>query len=312
VDKVTDIGQPTAARCFRATVQYDGTEFRGFQWQHGERTVQGELQRALLSRTGEAACVTGAGRTDAGVHATGQVVSFSATTRIPAGRIALALNTALPRDITVEDAHETDAEFSARFSASSRVYEYQVWNRSTPSALWRRYAAFCSDKLDVAAMTEAARYLPGEQDFAAFANQIEPDAITMRNVMRCQIIRRHSLVIVRIEANAFLRGMVRIIVGTLIEIGRGRWQPATMQDILRSRDRRQAGPSAPAEGLCLKQVKYGERKNYLRRDVAATAAHPAARSVLPRRPLDETSDEDSAARAANDAAGGERNVEEPL
>jgi tRNA pseudouridine38-40 synthase len=249
---------------FKATIEYDGTDFAGFQWQRGERTVQSVLEEAIALRTGLAARLTGAGRTDAGVHALGQVVSFQAETRIPMERLALALNSALASDVSVRCVEAVGPEFNARFSASSRLYVYLTLNRRTPSALLRRYSAFCPHPLDVAAMQAGARHLLGEQDFAAFANELQPGQVTWRDVMRCQVGRYRGLILVRIEANAFLRGMVRNIVGTLMEVGSGKRAPQDMRALLDSRDRKRAGPAAPPQGLCLLKVLYGARKEYSR------------------------------------------------
>jgi tRNA pseudouridine38-40 synthase len=260
-------------RTYKATVEYDGTDFAGFQWQHGTRTVQGVLETALAERVGLAARVTGAGRTDAGVHALGQVVSFACETRIPVERLALALNGALPHDISVRCVEEVEAEFSARFSASSRLYAYLILNRRMRSALWNRYSALCIEPLDIGAMRAAAAYLPGERDFASFTNELQPGQTTMREVMRCRIGRARDLVIVRIEANAFLRGMVRNLVGTLMEVGAGRRAPEAVPAILDARDRRQAGPTAPPQGLCLLKVRYGPRRSYARPQPVAETGH---------------------------------------
>lgn len=249
-------------RCFKATIEYDGSDFHGFQWQTGVRTVQGALEEALHKRIGCTVAVAGAGRTDAGVHALGQVVSFQAETRIPMERLAPALNSLLPRDVSVRRVEEVGPAFHARFSASSRAYVYLVLNRGTPSALWGRYLAFVPENLDIRAMQTAANLLVGEQDFAAFANALRPEEPTCRELMSCRIRRRGDLILVRAEANAFLRGMVRTLVGTLLEIGAGKRRPEEICAIRDSRDRRQAGPSAPPQGLCLLKVCYGTRKIY--------------------------------------------------
>ena len=263
-------------RYFKAVVEYDGTDFAGFQWQHGVRTVQVTLEQAIASRTGSQARLTGAGRTDAGVHALGQVVSFGCETRIPVDNMALALNSALPRDVSVRRVEEVDAAFSARFSASSRLYAYLILNRPIRSALLDRYSGFWPQPLDVAAMQEGARRLLGERDFAAFANELDPEQVTMRDVTRCQVGRYRQFIVVRIEANAFLRGMVRTTVGTLIKIGAGKQKPEDIDVILQSRDRQLAGPSAPPQGLCLLKVRYGQRKQYTRSVSAADPAGAAA------------------------------------
>jgi tRNA pseudouridine38-40 synthase len=251
-------------RYFKAIVEYEGTDFAGFQWQHETRTVQGELERAILVRTGQTIRLSGAGRTDAGVHALGQVVSFGVETRIPLDRMALALNKTLPPDVTIRSVTEVDPGFDARFSASSRIYSYLILNRRVPSALWRRYSAPCLEPLAVDRMREAAHLLLGEQDFRAFANQHDPAKVSKRDVMRLNVGRYRDFVIVRIEANAFVRGMVRNIVGTLMEVGTGKRAPDDIPAIIKSQDRRQAGFSAPAQGLCLLRVRYEERKEYAR------------------------------------------------
>ena len=183
--------------------------------------------------------------------------------------MALALNSALPQDLVVRCVEEVGPEFNARFSASSRLYAYLILNRRTPSALWRRYAALCVDPLDVAAMQAGAQQLLGEQDFASLTNELKPGETTRRDVMRCQVGRYRSFVLVRIEANAFLRGMVRATVGTLMEVGTGKRTPEDVRTLLEARDRRLAGPSAPPQGLCLLRVRYGTRKVYPRPDLTA-------------------------------------------
>ena len=251
-------------RFFKATIEYDGTDFAGFQWQTGQRTVQETLEKALRKRTEQNVRITGAGRTDSGVHALGQVVSFACETRIPTAQMALALNGALPPDLSVREVQETDETFSARFSASSRVYAYFILNRPMPSALFRRYSAFCPIPLDTVAMHSAAQSLLGERNFAAFANDLRDDQVTEREMLRFTVGKSRPFVIVRVEANAFLRGMVRNLVGTLIEVGLGKRSPDSLSAVLESCDRRQAGPTAPPQGLCLMKARYGVRKEYSR------------------------------------------------
>lgn len=246
----------------KAIVEYDGTDFAGFQRQRHARTVQEVLEEAIAKRLGPLQHFACAGRTDAGVHALGQVISFDCETRVPSERMALALNSVLPPDVRVKQAEEVDPSFHARYSASSRVYLYIILNRNTPSALLHRYSAFCSTPLDVEAMRKAGECLLGEHDFASFANALLPDEPTARELMACHIRRRGELLTIRLEANAFLRGMVRTIVGTLIEVGRGKRSWQEMARLLAARDRRLAGPTAQAQGLFLLHVRYGQRKNY--------------------------------------------------
>lgn len=243
-------------RCFRATVEYDGTDFAGFQWQPGLRTVQGELEAALHTLTERQERVVGAGRTDAGVHAIGQVISFRAMTRIPTARLATAMNSVLPPDVRIVAAEVAGEAFHARHSAKSRAYVYLILNRDEPSALWRRYAAHVRQPLNVEAMAAAAARLIGEKDFAAWANALSEVKTTVRRVMRFRVARRRGFVVLAVEASGFLHGMVRNMAGTLIQVGLGKRPADDVETITRSRDRSLAGPTAPACGLCLVRVTY--------------------------------------------------------
>lgn len=224
------------------------------------------LEDAIAGRTAQTVRITGAGRTDAGVHGLGQVISFGCETRIPADRMAIALNSVLPPDVGVRRVDEVDEQFNARFSASSRLYAYLILNRPLRSPLLRRYSARCEKQLDIEAMQHACAGMLGERNFGAFANELDAAQPTWREVTRFQVGRYHAFVVVRIEANAFLRGMVRTLVGTLLDVGVGKRTPEAMQGLLETPDRRLAGPSAPPQGLCLLKVRYGERKQYPRRE----------------------------------------------
>jgi tRNA pseudouridine38-40 synthase len=237
-------------------VEYEGTDFAGFQWQTDRRTVQGEIETCLRRLTGEEARVAGAGRTDAGVHALGQVVSFRAATRIPAERMAAAMNSVLPPDVRVARAAEADEAFHARFSARSRAYVYVMLDRAEPSALLRRFVCHARRKLDAASMADAASRLVGDHDCVAWANSVAEVRTTRRHILRCDVRRRGVWVLLFVEANAFLHGMVRNIAGTLMEVGAGRRSPSEVEAITASRDRANAGPTAPACGLCLVRVRY--------------------------------------------------------
>lgn len=247
----------------KAVVEYDGTDFFGFQRQHHARTVQGVLEEAIVKRFGHLprhfAC---AGRTDSGVHALGQVITFDAEPPMPIDRVAIALNSTLPPDVRVRRAAEAEPTFHARFSASSRVYLYLILNREASSPILRRYSAFCPRPLDIEAMGCAANYLLGEHDFTSFANDLLPGETTARELISCHLRKRGDIITVRMEANAFLRGMVRTIVGTLLEVGTGKRSPESMLSLLTARDRRLAGPTAPPQGLFLLHVRYGHRKQY--------------------------------------------------
>ncbi len=241
---------------YRIVVEYDGTLFSGLQFQPAERTVAGELQRALGVLFAEPVAVSAAGRTDAGVHASGQVISFTSARRFPIERLALALNANLPNDLTVRDAGIAADGFSARFDALARTYEYRILNRPSPSALARRYAHHVHRPLDLDAMRAAARDLIGQHDFIAFCGVLPEHGGTVRTVHAVDVARRGDDVIVRITGLGFLHRMVRISVGTLIEIASGRRAVDDIPAILASRDRRRAGYTAPAAGLTLVGVRY--------------------------------------------------------
>ncbi len=247
-------------RSFKVTLEYDGTGFAGFQYQLGQRSVQAEVERAVERIAGCPCRVHGAGRTDAGVHALGQVVSFQAETRIPIERMASALNSALPRDVAAVAAEETNAGFHARFSATARAYVYVVLNRECRSAVFDRYVCHFPHRLDVIAMRAGARRLVGWHDFTSWANDTRETNSTVREVTHCSVRQARQFILLRIRANAFLRGMVRNIAGTLLEVGSGKRAPDDMPRITAAKDRSIAGPSAPARGLCLVRVWYNGPK----------------------------------------------------
>lgn len=245
------------------TVEYDGVGFHGFQRQrigsHPEqdlRTVQGVLEAALASLSGERVHVTGAGRTDAGVHALGQVVNCFTSSRIPIDRFAQAMNTRLPPDLVVRDAQEAESTFHARFDAVAKVYCYAFYCRRAPSPFWRRYSLFVPQPLRVEAMRTAAKHLVGTHDFSSFQAAGSAVQSPVRTMSRCTVIQRGELVFLWVKADGFLYNMVRIIAGTLLEVGLGRRHPNEVQSVLMARTRSAAGPTAPAHGLCLVRVVY--------------------------------------------------------
>ena len=250
-------------RNFKAMLEYDGTEFHGFQLQRDLRTVQGVCESAVERLVGKPVRIDGAGRTDTGVHAAGQVISFKAETAIALGQMRAALNSGLPRDASVKLVEEVDERFHARFSATSRCYLYVVMRSEVRSALFRRYTYWCPHDLDVDAIRLAASQLVGSMDFTSFASSMTESRTPVRRLTRFQVSERGRFLFFSIEANAFLRGMVRNMVGTLLEVGRGRMSAGDVERILSARDRRVAGPSAPPEGLCLTRVKYGIRSGDL-------------------------------------------------
>ncbi|MFS8524486.1 MAG: tRNA pseudouridine(38-40) synthase TruA [Limnochordales bacterium] len=245
-------------RNIRCVIEYDGTEFFGFQRQQERRTVQGVLEEALASLTGRATHVTGAGRTDAGVHALGQVVNFRTDSRIPVERWPYALNSRLPRDVVVKRADVVPEDFHARKSALAKTYRYTIWNAEFPSVFHDRYAWHVRTRLDVAAMREAARLLVGRRDFAAFrAAGSTPVRSTVRHLQALEVERAGPRIDIVATADGFLYHMMRNIVGTLVMVGDGRRPPEWVADVLASGRRELAGPTAPARGLCLVLVEYG-------------------------------------------------------
>ena len=236
-----------------AIIEYDGTDFKGFQLQGSKRTVQGELERALHKITGEKIRVVGAGRTDTGVHATGQGAHFDTAWSKSPEILQRALNAVLPTDIAIRSLIETPKNFSARFSAKSRTYRYTILNQSIRLPLTSRFALLAQEPLNVEAMNEAARCLIGEKDFGAFGTPPRGDN-TVRHIYRAQVERDNERVLIEIEANAFLYRMVRRIVGTLLLVGKGSLSIDEFRQVI-AKERR-AGESVPPQGLCLITVKY--------------------------------------------------------
>lgn len=236
-----------------AIVEYDGTDFEGFQVQGRGRTVQGEMERALHKITGEKIRVTGAGRTDTGVHALGQGAHFDTAWDRDARVLHRAMNAVLPNDIAIHSLQNVPDDFSARYDAASRAYRYMILNQSARSPLARRYALVVHQPLDVEAMNAAARCLIGKHDFGAFGTPPHGDN-SVRDMMRSEVKREGACVLVDLEANAFLYRMVRRIVGTLLLVGKGALSVAEFRQVLAKQKR--AGQSVPPQGLCLVSVKY--------------------------------------------------------
>jgi tRNA pseudouridine38-40 synthase len=244
-------------RTIRLSIEYDGTNYQGWQVQPKGPTIQGILEEKIGLLTGQPVQLFGSGRTDSGVHALGQVAHFKTESRMDIGTIQRALNSLLPHDIVIQKAEEMEGDFHARKHSRSKIYEYRILNRNLRSAFHREYVWHIPQKLDLTEMKEATRSLIGEHDFAAFRTVGSPTRTTVRRVIRAEWKRgQNGLLRFEIEANGFLKQMVRSIVGTLVEVGKGRMRAADLRKILNSRDRSEAGPTAPAQGLFLKEVKY--------------------------------------------------------
>jgi tRNA pseudouridine38-40 synthase len=242
---------------FKLTIEYDGTAYSGWQRQTDDPTVQAEIEFALAQMTRSKIAVIGAGRTDAGVHALGQVANFRCDTRLAPDAILKGLNSLLPPDIAIRDCCLMPEEFHARFAAKSKRYHYRILNRAARAAVGRDYAWFIHRPLDTRAMGQAAEHLLGRRDFKAFESAGSPRAHSVRHVLHAVWTEAEDQCMTfQIEADGFLRGMVRNIVGTLVAVGLGKLDPQGIDEILSSRDRRRAGVTAPARGLFLVQVYY--------------------------------------------------------
>ena len=241
-------------------LEYDGTAFSGWQQQAAKRTVEGELKRALYELTGERLKVYGAGRTDAGAHAAGQVVSFRLPDgSIPVSRLVAALNAKLPADVSALSAEAVPDGFHARYSASGRRYRYRYLDRPGRPALERDRCWHLRTPLDERAMAVAAKSLLGRHDWTSFCSASEPASARTRNLRSATVRRAGDYVELELEAEGFLRGLVRGIAGALAEVGSGRRAPEWLGEVLAARDRKQAARTAPARGLTLMQVIYEMR-----------------------------------------------------
>lgn len=245
-------------RKLRMTVSYDGTDYNGFQIQPKGRTIQGELETALRALTGEEVKVFGSGRTDAGVHAKGQVIHFETESSIPAEKWPLAVNTKLPPSIVVLAAEEARADFHARHSAVRKTYRYSIWNAPFPDVFMRNYSIHISQPLNLTAMKEAALHLMGTHEFRSFCSSRTGVSDHYRTIYRSVWEKEGPALHYYIEGNGFLYNMVRIIVGTLIEVGQGKRGAAEIRAVLEAKKRKAAGPTSPAHGLALWKVDYGD------------------------------------------------------
>ena len=261
-----------SGRKIRLLIAYDGSAFHGWQRQPGLRTVQACLEKAIARITGEPVSLTGSGRTDAGVHAAGQVAHFATSCRIPPGNLLTALNNSLPPEVRVLRSEDAPAGFHARYGAQSKLYRYRILQAEICSPFLCRHVWHYPYRLDRPTMAEAARALLGQHDFTSFAASAQADnesaglnaqsqtkkKSTVRRIIASRILwsDRRQILAYEVEANGFLHHMVRNIVGTLVEVGRGAMEPGYMDRVLQARDRTLAGPTAPARGLCLVRVKY--------------------------------------------------------
>lgn len=252
-------------------VAYDGTNYHGWQVQSNAKTIEGELNRVLTQLTGEKIQVTGASRTDAGVHALGNVAVFDTVSKIPAEKFSYALNQRLPEDIVIQSSLQVADDFHPRHCDCCKTYEYDILNRTFPLPAYRNTAYFLYGDLDLDAMRRACQAFPGEHDFASFCAAGAQVQTTVRTIYSLEVLEQplavtgrgvssqrspERLLTIRVRGNGFLYNMVRIIAGTLVEVGRGHIRPEEVEGIIAACDRAKAGPTAPARGLRLVEIKY--------------------------------------------------------
>lgn len=252
-------------------VAYDGTNYHGWQVQPNAKTIEGELNRVLTQLTGEKIQVTGASRTDAGVHALGNVAVFDTASKIPAEKFSYALNQRLPEDIVIQSSLQVADDFHPRHCDCCKTYEYDILNCTFPLPAYRNTAYFLYGDLDLDAMRRACQAFPGEHDFASFCAAGAQVQTTVRTIYSLEVLEQplavtgrgvssqrspERLLTIRVRGNGFLYNMVRIIAGTLVEVGRGHIRPEEVEGIIAACDRAKAGPTAPARGLRLVEIKY--------------------------------------------------------
>jgi len=239
-------------------IEYDGTNYHGWQRQDNAITVQEVLEKAIKKITGENVSVTGCSRTDTGVHALGYICNFKSDSRIPADKFPYALNTALPPDISVLDCFEVPEDFHAQFNAKGKMYRYKINNTTFPSVFQRNYACHWPYSLDIDLMKKAAEFFIGEHDFKAFMASGSDVKGTVRNIYHLTVEKQGSDIIIEVSANGFLYNMVRIIAGTLLYVGNKRIAVEAIPNIIKDGDRKKAGITAPPQGLYLVEVYYDD------------------------------------------------------
>lgn len=246
-------------RNLKMTVEYDGTNYHGYQFQKDPAlpTIQGVLEAHLTELTGENITIMGASRTDAGVHARGQVVNFRTNWRIPADKLPLAVNsTGLPMDIAIKNAEEVPLNFHAQFLAQAKTYTYTIYNSRIPSPFHHRYSLYVPQRLRVEEMGQAMTHLVGTHDFSAFKAAGSSVRSSVRTIFQAYLQQEGPLVVLTFRGNGFLYNMIRIMTGTLLEVGKGKLQPADIDDIIASKNRSRARMTVPPQGLCLEKIEY--------------------------------------------------------
>lgn len=237
-------------------VAYDGTNYSGWQLQNNAVTIEEVLNRAISALFSQDIEVIGASRTDAGVHAYGNVAVFDVETRMPAEKICYALNQRLPEDVRVVESHQVTDDFHPRHCDCTKTYEYKIWNDTFPNPLTRLYSHFFYGALDIKKMQEACSFFIGEHDFTSFCAAGSQVKSKVRTIYSLDVTTRDKMITIRVTGNGFLYNMVRIIAGTLIKVGQGVVKPSEIPSIIEAKDRSLAGPTAPAGGLALIEIRY--------------------------------------------------------
>lgn len=245
-----------AVRNIKLTIAYDGSEYHGWQIQPGRKTIQGIITEAIKNLIGCDVHVFGASRTDAGVSARGQVAIVQIDSPIPTENLAMAITHRLPSDIAVTGAVEVAEDFDVIGAVKSKLYRYTIFTGLVRPVLQIRHCWHLPGRLDLANMTAAAEVLIGKNDFKSFASAADQRQNSVRTIFRCEVTNADEWVYIDVEGDGFLYNMVRNVVGTLVEVGRGKWKPEKINEILEAKDRTAAGPIAPPQGLCLIWIKY--------------------------------------------------------
>jgi tRNA pseudouridine38-40 synthase len=245
-----------AVRNIKLTICYDGSDYHGWQIQLGQKTIQGIITEAIQDLVGCQIQLSGASRTDAGVSALGQVALVQIDSPIPTENLTGAITHRLPPDIAVTEAVEVPQSFDVIGATKSKLYRYTIYTGQVRPVLQIRHCWHLPEKLNTKTMVKAAKMLVGKKDFKSFAAAADTRETSVRTIFRCDVTRQDEQVYIDVEGDGFLYNMVRNIVGTLVEVGRGRWKPEKINQILEAKDRTAAGPIAPAQGLCLMWIKY--------------------------------------------------------
>ena len=243
-------------RNIKLTIEYDGKEYNGWQKQPNKLNIQGSIEQAIFQITGEQVELNASGRTDAGVHALGQVANFKTNSCLPLEKFPIALNAKLKKSIVIRKAEEVEEDFHARYHCKKKTYRYILNNSKEGTAIYRNLEYHIPQKLDVQAMKQAISYFEGEHDFQGFKASGTSSKSSVRTIYQAQVIKKEDRIFIELTGNGFLYNMVRIIVGTLVEVGLGKKKAEQIPEILASKDRQKAGKTLPPQGLYLVEVNY--------------------------------------------------------